>query len=262
MKYITESQADATIRGLLQIDLRAFTKQCPPGDIKRKHRRDDGYYTADCKWDGQTFIISQSDGLEDSYVLKLTVPGCVAVHLAYRSGKEMDLEIDRRQMINQKILEISLSDPLDSITLKLIRDWVPPTTYNIRYIMADTERIKKEQEAADRAEAREAMLKRMRVDAKAGIQMINVYFEPASETVNKTVLKLYLCDPGWKTEEKSRLLGEYGPNPGTYFISVNNLVPGLYGYKVIQYLSDDPEPLVSPFKTINVSGGGPTALTY
>ena len=173
MNYITESQAEAIMKSLLEIEISFSTNSQNPK--KRNNVSNDGYYSADYKWNGLGYDVTQSDGLEDSYRLRIIIPGYINARLVYRSGKETDLDIDHNQLINEKILDVNLSDPLDSVVLTLTRDLAPPKTVKINYILADAERIKKERDDEARAELRKELLSKMKIDAKAGNEMINVY---------------------------------------------------------------------------------------
>ncbi len=135
MNYITESQADIIMKSLIDIyEFRVYTEASPSQNDKKKYKvTSDGYRKIDCEWDGHGYHITQSDELEENYKIRIGFPGYVNVRLVFRSGKETDLEVDHKQLINQTIIDVDLSDPLDSIVLSLTRDLAPPITINIGY---------------------------------------------------------------------------------------------------------------------------------
>lgn len=166
----------------------------------------------------------------------------------------------------QFIIKANFNDPIDKVRIKFNHNIAEDFEFKMVYKYADVNAYKQKQEQLKK----EQLLQKASIKHSTGESLVNIYFQPCTESYDHTEITLYVPD---KTETKTvgdptgpvqktdilswaKIMNSTIEN-GLFFKSINGLAYGEYSYKVKQFDKNGKLLLTTDFIRFNLTAPKP-----
>lgn len=154
--------------------------------------------------------------------LSLVVSGVESAEVHYKNGiKKILLEksIFRNLMVGN--IEVDYDNPINKIQLNFFNDITDPVIVTVETLLYEEPPV----------DYRKIYLDKMNINHKTGIDLINIFFQLATEEIDETRIELFV-----KLNNKSQPMGVFKSPQNFSYCSITNLAPGNYEYNVSQFV--------------------------
>lgn len=157
--------------------------------------------------------------------LTLIVDGIESVDVYYKKGSKnimLEKSIFKGLMVGN--IQVDYKNPITKIKLNFRYDLAEPLEIEVNNTLyvepaIDYQKIYNE---------------KMAIRHNVGLDLVNIYFQLATENINKVKVELFL-DKG----SDDQMIGVYSVNENMLFMSITGLAYGKYKFRVVQYFNED-----------------------
>ncbi len=207
-----------------------------------------------CFSDGKITIKQDNDITVGGYILYLANKSFECV-FAIKDGKESMLKTEHDDVGSSPksgdqsrfYYSLSFDDKIEGVRIVFKNNLADALIIPIEFIEADKEAYYNKIEKAKREE----LIKKAQINASAGADLVNIYFQPCCDNYGKTEIELYLAKgrfsqprgmcvtfftPQLLGGEIEQLIGKYTiDDKEVMFKSISGLAKRVYGYRVRQF---------------------------
>jgi len=157
--------------------------------------------------------------------LTLIVDGIESVDIFYKKGNKnilLEKSIFRNLMVGN--IEVDYKNPITKIKLNFRYDLADPLEIEVDTILYEEPTI----------DYQKIYNEKMEIRHNVGSDLVNIYFQLATEQINKVKVELFL-----DKDSEDQMIGTYNVNENMLFISITGLAYGKYKFRVVQYSNDE-----------------------
>lgn len=145
--------------------------------------------------------------------------------------------------LNQFNIDIDFNNQIRKIKITFNDDIVDPIILNINYIYANRD----DYDLVLKEKSEDLLIKKASIRVTTGQSLINVLFQPVSQTYSYTKVELYSF-----MDNIPLLMARYKVSDDLFFLPIKDLAYGTYKIKVIEYGSNDEIIFTSPFYLVTL----------
>ncbi len=145
--------------------------------------------------------------------------------------------------LNQFSIEIDFNNQIRKIRITFNDDIVDPITLNINYIYANRD----DYDLVLKEKSEDLLIKKASIRVTTGQSLINVLFQPVSDSYSYTKVELYSF-----MDNIPLLMARYKVSDDLFFLPIKDLAYGTYKIKVIEYGINDEVIFTSPFYLVTL----------
>ena len=199
---------------------------------------------ASFEWDYKTVTIVQNENYNiRKYNVYLLTGVAEKVEYVLKGQAYIVKDLEK----NKYLIELDYDNRIEKIKIHFSNGIVDPVEIPIVFVEAD---VKKYDEKV-MAEHKKALEERAKVKVTTGDSIINVAFQPVSESFSYSKVELYTILGSKvvnnKTEYEYQLMAKYKTAEDVYFHSITGLAYGKYAIKLVQYDKSNKEIYKSEF---------------
>ena len=207
-------------------------------------RKDKNIALTSFDWDYNSITVVQNENYNiRKYNIYLTIAIAEKIECVINGQIHVVKESEKYKYL----IELDYDNRVEFIKIYFSNGMVDPVKIPVVYVEAD---VKKYDEKIN-AERKKALEEKANVKVKTGDSIINVIFQPVSESFSYSKVELYtilgLKVVNDKTEYEYQLMAKYKTPEDVYFHSITGLAYGKYAIKLIQYDNSNQEIYKSEF---------------